>query len=329
MRHFVDDDAGYQQWLSNEPDGFVINTYRSPSSAYMVLHRATCKTISGQPARGTTFMGEYSKVCGTREELQRFSGSLGGEARPCRLCLRQVAVPSGGGGRYGPLHVFLASRDDSVTAMAFADIEALVGELPASARLHRPWWANGTNQQARAWRDAGWRVQSVDQAREQVVFERDDRQMMDGRQSALTAKIADIDFRLHPLIEAETRPQFLIGKHEQGVFASMRAVEVRVRQLAGLGNDAIGVDLMNKAFGPNGRLTDLSAPRGEQEGTRMLFAGAYAVLRNPAGHRQVNYEDVSEAAEAVQAASLLMRILDRVEARLRPGGSALTSVEHG
>jgi len=47
----------------------------------------------------------------------------------------------------------------------------------------------------------------------------------------------------------------------------MRAVEVRVRELAGLGNDAIGVDLMNKAFGPSGPLTDPSAVKGEQEGT--------------------------------------------------------------
>jgi hypothetical protein len=194
MRHFVDDDAGYQQWLSNEPDGFVINTYRSPSSAYMVLHSATCRTISGQPARGTTFMGEYSKVCGTREELQRF--------------------PTASVARRGPAAFACARSPCHLAAMAFADIEALVGELPASARLHRPWWANGTNQQARAWRDAGWRVQSVDQTREQVVFERDNRQMTDGRQSALTAKIAYIDFRLHPLIETETRPQFMIGKHE-------------------------------------------------------------------------------------------------------------------
>jgi uncharacterized protein (TIGR02391 family) len=63
-------------------------------------------------------------------------------------------------------------------------------------------------------------------------------------------------------------------------------------------------------------LTDRSAQKGEQEGTRALFAGAYAVFRNPAGHREVDYDDVAEAAEAVQAASLLMRILDRVEARL-------------
>lgn len=47
-----------------------------------------------------------------------------------------------------------------------------------------------------------------------------------------------------------------------------------------------------------------------------MFAGAYGVLRNPPGHREVNYDDVAEAAEAVQVASLLMRILDRVEARL-------------
>ena len=193
MQHFVDDDAGYQQWLTNEPDGFVINTYRAPSSAYLVLHRSTCKTISGRPARGSTFMGEYSKVCGTRGELERFADSLGGEAKPCRLCLRELAVLSRGGGRYGPLRDFLAGRSDSVAAMTFADIEALVGELPASARLHRPWWANGTNTEARAWRDAGWRVQSVDQTREQVVFARDNSQLAAAGRSTSVAKIAYID----------------------------------------------------------------------------------------------------------------------------------------
>lgn len=73
---------------------------------------------------------------------------------------------------------------------------------------------------------------------------------------------------------------------------------------------------MNKAFGPTGPLTDPRAVKGEQDGTPALFAGAYAVLRNPAGHREVNYEKVTEAAEAVQTASLVMRILDRAAARL-------------
>ena len=94
---------------------------------------------------------------------------------------------------------------------------------------------------------------------------------------------------------------------------------MRVRSLAGFGDDVTGVELMNQAFSPKqpGPLTDTSVSGGEQEGTRALFAGAYAVFRNPAGHREVNYDDVAEAAEAVQTASLLMRILDRVEARTR------------
>ena len=122
---------------------------------------------------------------------------------------------------------------------------------------------------------------------------------------------------LHLAIEQQARPQFLIGRYELGVFAAMKAVEVRVRSLTGYGNDAYGVPLMNRAFGSSGRLVDPSAERGEQEGTRALFAGAYAVFRNPTGHREVNYDDVAEAAEAVQTASLLMRILDRVEQRIQ------------
>jgi uncharacterized protein (TIGR02391 family) len=93
-----------------------------------------------------------------------------------------------------------------------------------------------------------------------------------------------------------------------------------VRKLAGLGDEVIGVALMNQAFGPRGPLTDATAQKGEQEGTRALFAGAYAVFRNPAGHREVNYDDIGEAAEAVQTASMLMRILDRIEKRLKTEG---------
>lgn len=121
--------------------------------------------------------------------------------------------------------------------------------------------------------------------------------------------------RLHPKIEAKARPQFLIGEYEQGVFAALKAVEVRVRKLGGFDRETIGVDLINKAFGPKGPLVDNEASKGEREGMRALFAGAYAVFRNPAGHHEVDYEDVAEAAEAVQTSSLLMRILDRIEER--------------
>jgi len=88
--------------------------------------------------------------------------------------------------------------------------------------------------------------------------------------------------RLHALIDAQAKPQFLIKKPDQAVFASMKAVEVRVRNLAGLTDQDFGVDLMNKAFGPNGLLTDRSAGRGEQDGTRQFFHGAFSVIRNKA-----------------------------------------------
>lgn len=126
-----------------------------------------------------------------------------------------------------------------------------------------------------------------------------------------------LEQELHPLIEQRVRRQFLLGEYEQSVFVAMKAVEVRVRELAGFGDEMIGVDLMTHAFRlTGGPLTDPAAVRGEQVGVMNFFQGAYAVLRNPAGHREVNYDDVTEASEAVATASLLMRILDRVELRI-------------
>ncbi|MFJ9628993.1 TIGR02391 family protein [Streptomyces sp. NPDC101175] len=123
---------------------------------------------------------------------------------------------------------------------------------------------------------------------------------------------------LHPLIEAKARRQFLLGEYENAIFVSMKAVEVRVRQLADWGDDIFGTDLMTKAFKAGGPLADPAAPPGEVVGTMMLFSGAYAVLRNPSGHREVSFDDVTEASEAVMTASLLMRMLDKIERRLKP-----------
>jgi uncharacterized protein (TIGR02391 family) len=125
-----------------------------------------------------------------------------------------------------------------------------------------------------------------------------------------------VELDLHPLIAQRVRRQFLLGEYEQAVFVAMKAIEVRARQLGGFPDDKVGVPLMQQAFRPEGGpLADPGAVTGEQVGVMNLFAGAYAVLRNPAGHRDVDYDDVTEAAEAVGLASLLMRILDRVEQR--------------
>lgn len=139
---------------------------------------------------------------------------------------------------------------------------------------------------------------------------------------AVGASIADVravervQENLHPLLLRKVRPQFLLGAYENAIFVSMKAVEIRVRRIAGFGDEVIGVDLMTKAFKQGGPLADPNAPPGEVDGTMMLFRGAYAVLRNPSGHREVSFDDVTEASEAVMTASLLMRMLDRIESRI-------------
>ena len=112
MQRFVDDDRGYLDWLDHHPDGFVINTGRTPSAAYLMLHGASCGSITGDPARGTTFTGEYAKVCGERNELEEFARDLSGHAQPCGLCLAQrgqAAPAKPAGGKYGPLREHLSA----------------------------------------------------------------------------------------------------------------------------------------------------------------------------------------------------------------------------
>src|SRR5580693_1410018 len=66
---------------------FVINTYTRPSRAYLKLHQATCPTISHLQRGARTFTdGEYSKICGTRAELEGHARRLDGTAQPCPLC---------------------------------------------------------------------------------------------------------------------------------------------------------------------------------------------------------------------------------------------------
>jgi hypothetical protein len=167
---------GYLDWLNHHPDGFVINTGRTPSAAYLMLHRASCGTISGRPTSGTTFMGEYAKVCGERNELEEFARHLGGHAQPCRLCLArrgQSAQANPQGGKYGPLREHLSGNTGTRVHMTFKAMEDLVGRLPDSAYRHRAWWGNNdASVEAKAWLDAGWRVESVDQAAGEVVFTR-------------------------------------------------------------------------------------------------------------------------------------------------------------
>lgn len=120
---------------------------------------------------------------------------------------------------------------------------------------------------------------------------------------------------LHPALSS-ARSNFALGDYETAAFAAMKAVEVSVRAAAGLSNELLGVNLMRKAFSPkDGALRDPGAEGGEQQATADLFAGAIGAYKNPASHRTVQFDDPVEAAEVIQLADLLLRIVARAKAR--------------
>ena len=92
---------------------------------------------------------------------------------------------------------------------------------------------------------------------------------------------------LHPRLDERARRQFVMGEFEAAVFVAMKEVEVGVRERAGLPDTMLGTDLMNKAFGDQGPLSDQSRPRAEREGIQSLYRGAISVFKNPTSHRSV------------------------------------------
>ena len=65
----------------------MLNAERNPKPAYLILHRATCHTISGEPARGSQWTHDFIKVCGSHAELESFAWSVGGTPQRCGHCL--------------------------------------------------------------------------------------------------------------------------------------------------------------------------------------------------------------------------------------------------
>lgn len=114
---------------------------------------------------------------------------------------------------------------------------------------------------------------------------------------------------LQPAIAAEALDVFRQGKFDTAVFIAFRTLEVRIREAAKLGNEAIGTKLAARAFHPeDGPLTDLSAEAGERQALMQLMSGAIGLFKNPTSHREVQLSG-TEAREMLVIASHLMRIV--------------------
>jgi uncharacterized protein (TIGR02391 family) len=128
---------------------------------------------------------------------------------------------------------------------------------------------------------------------------------------ALSARRLSKD-ALHPTIREDVWSLYHRGKYDTAVFEAMKAVEVAVRDAAGLTAKDIGAALMRKAFDSKiGPLTDMAVEdSNEREARAHLFAGAIGSYKNPHSHRNVALDDPDEAAEIIMLANHLLRIVD-------------------
>lgn len=87
MKKFIDDDIGYLDWIDRNHQGFVVNTYRNPSSKCLILHRAACGTISTSKRTNWTTR-DYIKICSLRRtELEEWGKrEVGENPKPCQIC---------------------------------------------------------------------------------------------------------------------------------------------------------------------------------------------------------------------------------------------------
>ncbi len=101
--------------------------------------------------------------------------------------------------KYQPLENYLKTRGLKEILITFEEIETIIeGNLPSSARKHRPWWSNNPSNSVitKSWLAAGYRTARVDMEGERLVFVRDD--TLDSRQTS--SPVAENDSGGHPLL---------------------------------------------------------------------------------------------------------------------------------
>ncbi len=76
---FSNRDEDYAKWLTEHPNGFVVNSGTPPTATYLVLHRSKCTQIDGSDGKTTT-SHQYSKTCSDSiGDLMTWADQLGGK----------------------------------------------------------------------------------------------------------------------------------------------------------------------------------------------------------------------------------------------------------
>ena len=81
---------------------------------------------------------------------------------------------------------------------------------------------------------------------------------------------------------------------------------------------------MREAFNvDHGPLSDLSSESGERQAISDLFAGAIGTFKSPSSHRDVEWNEPQEAAEAILLANHLLRLVEHRVSQLANTRSAI------
>lgn len=91
MEKFTDDDGRYLRWITDNPDGFVVNIERGERPGYAILHRSSCSLISRNREAGAYTLRGYKKVVSNDlNELRGYAKSIGRAdgsfSKQCRHC---------------------------------------------------------------------------------------------------------------------------------------------------------------------------------------------------------------------------------------------------
>jgi hypothetical protein len=126
-----------------------------------------------------------------------------------------------------------------------------------------------------------------------------------------------LDVDLHPALAWTIRRQLLVGEFELAAFAALREVEIRGPRPGWLRRRTPRVALMANAFQPQRprtarRLVGRTWCAGGDDGA---VQRSHPYLQEPVVASSGDLRDPVLAPEVVLLADLLMRLLDRVEAR--------------
>jgi hypothetical protein len=156
-----------------------LNRYEKALQEAGTLTRSTINTYVQHPERFINWLdGRYQPVQsegnwvpGTNAHGAGLGRASTGSSRYGAPTFTPAPPPAtgripAGSSRYDPLRLYLEDRREPVVHLSFVEIERIIGApLPASARRHRPWWANersGSHVHALAWMGAGRRTANVD-----------------------------------------------------------------------------------------------------------------------------------------------------------------------